>query len=80
MPISATRPKLSVAWLSRCGAARPVSSLTGPVMRAPAMPTCMRKLPWWSNFTTCESGPPLPPIQTLFMPSMAIPWFDTGQV
>jgi hypothetical protein len=28
----------------------------------------------------CESPGPLPPIQTLSLWSMAMPWFDAGQV
>jgi len=33
--------------------------------RAPFFPTCSRNLPSLVNFRICESGPPLPPIQTL---------------
>ncbi len=33
--------------------------------RAPFLPICSRNLPSLVNFRMCESGPPLPPIQTL---------------
>ena len=77
MPILATRPKLSVAWLSRSKTGLPSRS---PAARAPNTPNCFRNLPSLVNFSTWESGPPLLPIQMLSMWSMVIPWFDSGQV
>ena len=43
-----------------------------PVL-APDVPTCIRKLPARVNFRMWESGPPLPPTQTLSMWSTVMP-------
>ena len=44
----------------------------------PFLPTCIRNLPSCVNFSTMPSPWPLPPIHTLPLWSMVMPWFEPG--